>query len=530
MFLFLTAGIFHLTSIKSPRYDLHLFLGGLFIGLSTTVKQTTGLFAIGVIAVAIYQFRNRRLRGRSTLLCIVGLSLPWAAILVWALSQRTLGEMLRMIFQNDSKGGTWATFTLLLQTVTYWRFSIPATLLTVALLYSAATTNESNDSTRKSARYLSSAISLLYLVSLSTTTFDGVERASLIEGVALSITILGVLILGLHSSQVEHREHRLISAHAELYRVILFALFCLVVVWVSTTVDPTFIYNFPTRISVGPSLADFARLLSSKFLVLGVIGTLAGLLRNSFQHLTDLQRATTLSLGIATVCLQVMNSFAGTPTTETMIFGVLLGLIYVFDRVLDLVGQRFLVCIGLLVSLWTASFVVAQSQNPYSWIGISRPSLALTDKELTVRSEHFLVSDEDALFLLKLNSAVELARKSDSEVFFSARNVGLSELLDLQRYPSRCVVLWWDVCPESESQKDLIQLRKNPPRYALISIEPDEIVEDNELVWRFGEDSSLRSIQEFFTTRVKTGEYKVLFRMAPSSSPDIKTLFLKRMN
>ena len=83
-------------------------------------------------------------------------------------------------------------------------------------------------------------------------------------------------------------------------------------------------------------------------------------------------------------------------------------------------------------------------------------------------------------------------------------------MFDVEAYPIRCPILWWDICPESSAIESFDQLRSNPPQIVVWTFESQNTITSNENGWRDGTISATGQIQKWLLDEIGLGKYRVV--------------------
>jgi hypothetical protein len=82
-------------------------------------------------------------------------------------------------------------------------------------------------------------------------------------------------------------------------------------------------------------------------------------------------------------------------------------------------------------------------------------------------------------------------------------------MFDVEIYPTRCPVIWWDICPESSAIENFNQLKSSPPLVVVWTFESDNNIVSNENGWRTGK-STVSKIQTWLLREIGLGNYRVI--------------------
>ena len=226
--------------------------------------------------------------------------------------------------------------------------------------------------------------------------------------------------------------------------------------------------------------------------------------------LSRLTRLDILILVAFIVMQQIMNAFAGSPSVEMYLVSIVICLSIIGETLRTLMDRHGLILFVSLSIPWVAFMVPIKLENPYSWMGNSEAPLSAQRITLDIgRAVDFQVETLRARVLQTIDTELKRSENlsKDKRVFFAVRNSGMASLFDVEPYPLKCVVLWWDVCPEALAKADQLNLVQNPPARIVWTNESEAVYEANETVWLGGRVSSVRQIQLWIENEVATGRY-----------------------
>lgn len=149
--------------------------------------------------------------------------------------------------------------------------------------------------------------------------------------------------------------------------------------------------------------------------------------------------------------------------------------------------------------------------QPLRWWGWNEPSLISPKTFSTTRGvEWFWLGRETTQFyesVDELFDEVENASDKRMRIYQAPITPLLVSVSGIEPYKARCVVLWWDLCPEAEAKRTALKLKEDPPE-VLVWVQPsDGAVNTHE--WSFVRGpSTLRQIERWVTWMVNTGRYR----------------------
>lgn len=499
MYCFLILGLamsLHGTRSKS----LYLLLtGGLVLSLSTTVKQTSWLPALVVLLSIICRLGPfSALTSRCRLSFIFGAAIPWMGISTWNLAVGNFTEMWSALLTGGSKGTNQLTFIpLFLQSVVQFR----ELWVVIVIIGSVVILGTRNDSRV-----------LFGFVSIVTTIWVGADvllpSSSPNIGQALFLVYSGLALMLGHSRSMAARNDSMSRKVAIIFGTSLLVLMNLLPLSTNSG-------SGPLRIDVPLWFLQIGQRLTYSFYAIALCGLcicLIGVSRLSVA--IGAQESAARVVAWIAISLQLMNSFAGTPTLETWLIVMPFGFLIIFELLSRWLEGVANATVSALVIAWLPSLVAVQTTTPYDWLGMRSPQLSALVQAPDVPSlSQFRLSPVRATFLTQLETVVEPLSRAKTEVLLGVRNAGFAALYDLQLYPTQCVVLWWDVCPESLAQQDLQTIKSSPPEAVLWTFEDESVIKGNEEAWRDGEVSAIRRMQEYLVKAIREKTFRVAFEL-----------------
>ena len=219
---------------------------------------------------------------------------------------------------------------------------------------------------------------------------------------------------------------------------------------------------------------------------------------------------------LSTIAFYLMNSFAGGIGVEVFAINIAL----VLGMILYFVQTRHgsYVLISLIMAFlvpWTVAASVFHVSQPYSWFGITEMPLntprktpkapGLSSFSLSVKS----ANDFDLLYD-GVVAGKQIVDKGNPPVLLGPRNSGLAIMFDLDTYPLKCQILWWDMCPEKIALEDYQRIRSSPPDLVIWTFEARDTITSNQSGWRRESDSAVGLIQAWLSERIGKGYYRVV--------------------
>jgi hypothetical protein len=517
MFYFLGWGFLLWSSCKYLRYRFFLlFAGSLFLATSVTIKQTAFLPVVSSIVFYLWwTWRNEKNHfAKIASVITIGMSGPIFAVLIWTVRKGVLFEMLENLSGGGKDPGGLSVFYTFGSNILPSNFPL-IIFLTFALMIVPYFELEAI----WQKIILISAIWILFLqlsgvAILSNWNFSAISGYLFLLNTVLLFSFIGNL----------NSKHPLVTP--ENFRFKFLDSFLLAALgFVPLAVSALYLYS-PSGIN-SPRLsawfAEMGRYVSNNLLVCGLASLAFLYSSKKFQNAPPFldhskSRFNFFSnfLIISTFTFYLMNSFAGGPGVETFalniafVLGVFLCIVhFYFDR------RVFLFCtLGFFIP-WNIAASAMQIQNPYSWYEVNEqplnserlspkaPRLSSFSLSTTSASDYGLLYDG-------VLAAQDLSGGRSTEVFFGSRNLGLATMFDVDVYPIRCPILWWDICPESHALESFDQLKSRPPQIVVWTFESDNTIASNENGWRKESKSALSNIQSWLLKEIGFGRYRVI--------------------
>jgi hypothetical protein len=76
---------------------------------------------------------------------------------------------------------------------------------------------------------------------------------------------------------------------------------------------------------------------------------------------------------------------------------------------------------------------------------------------------------------------------------------------DLNTYPLKCPILWWDLCSQANTEIDFKRIVGDPPEIIVWNIAPEAVASGHEAGFNNGKPSSLRHVQEWILSQIPAG-------------------------
>jgi hypothetical protein len=219
----------------------------------------------------------------------------------------------------------------------------------------------------------------------------------------------------------------------------------------------------------------------------------------------------TVSFGFA-----LMNSLSGSLGVETWLLS--LGLVWAFMAkiILDLFQSLFSKFLFMaVVLLQLIPMLGAQTLVPYQWWGIQDDALSekRTPSNISGLSGFNLGGDTEALFghLDQTFHKLEQNPVNGFGILLGPNIAGLAGQVftNVKTYPLKCPIEWFDLCSEEQTLDDLRSLQKQLPSAVVWNVVPEYVLEGHEKAFRNGTRSGIRSIQNWLSSKVEDGTYRL---------------------
>ena len=511
------------------RDSKHLYLWcGIFLGISSTVKQTTWLLvllSISLVLISVGRSRFRNQIKNRQFFIILGVVIPWMIITIWNIQSHNFTQMWGALLSGGGKNSGDFTFVaIFLHSFSNVNKNALLLLVLSLLVVSSLEPNSRN-------RTISAISGMVALIFFLNTTVDLVFGAGNISNGQILVVlsqlalILVFLMLRGNSLAVENQDSVARRRTSTIYDVMTGSTLVLsvVVAWFI----PRFAIPQPVLgVDFYSWFKDVGSNLSSSLIVYGHLGLLGAIVFLMLKRAAKpdplpgrLGNFDLIFIALAEGTLQIMNAFAGGPSIETWIFTIPIGLLIIFE-LLDgwlprISRQIFFVVIGL----WSIGLVQVQRETTYEWSGIIGTPIDAPRSGVKVQGlGRFSLGVYDSLKLELINQTLSDLEIGDTPVLYGLRNAGMSILFHTEVYELNCPVLWWDVCPEALAKKDEQAIKVQPPQVVFWLFETEETIASNEEAWRSGTASAAGGIQRFFEQGIREGTYSIALEFKESES------------
>lgn len=518
---FQIAGLFYLVSGLDKSNRANLVVSGVLLGLSLSVRLSAVIFVFGLLLAWILSMvkliKNSYCRQLGPVL--TGVFLPWLMILLWSFRESNTYSLLVNILQTDSKAGLSGWFGIMSSLVT----SNDLNWFLIAILISICLRIDNYSAGQDIVRRFQGLLAVLAATQLVMRFPFEPTLVGRYEGAFLGVLTAGSFLLSRLNflDLPPEKQHR---AFTVLTLVVLaFTVFS----WsISMGASRQLLIDNPSW----EDLVGFARTATANAKDIGVFGLMVALI---WPHRLSarVDPALIRLVGLSIIAQKITDSVAGGATVETWLIGISLGLAYLIRLAWSFSPPTATATVLSIAIILLPGSVLLQRNVPYEWMGVVRPQLnSATDTPVQLDGGKFSLPIDESVFIQEVEKVIEDEGIGSKPVFFSMRNIGLSELFDLKRYPTSCLVLWFDVCPQSEARQTYEELLKNPPQYALISFESFDVINSNEMFWNNGLDSYQRKIQMFFQPGDASSKYETLVELGNENDVFPTTRLLKRID
>jgi len=501
---------FILRWLEGPRWIP--LASGIFLGLSLTVRGSAVLFVFCLlIASVVFTVFLPKSRFKLPLqLTALGILIPWGLVGTWSLVRNNTFEMLAQITDTSGKAGWIAASQIFAGNI----LTLPLNIWLIALLVLVGSVSVDSADGSRPLKRLEVILACAAMLSLSFGFLPGGTEPHRLEPLLLLFGA-GSFAIFAYCDRLRLTQRILNSS---LLLVTGALVLTIVFAWRIELRDiPE--ATFP-EISWKDALA-FNDTFSLNARGYGLFGALATLIRPDLvSHKVNAKLVRLVALSV--ICQRYVDSVAGGSTLETWTIGFAMGLIFM----MNLIRKHSFAAVATVTMFTTVTavfgLIVSQNAKPYEWLGVRVVPIS-SNLRIPYGNEavRFSVEKNDAAFFDEVFAAIEAYNIKGSQTFFSMRNAGMAQWFNIPMYPSACVVLWFDVCPERFAKMTYDQIMSDPPKFALISFESiDDMVNPNEQTWGDGTDSYQRLIQNFFNPQLNPERYEILAIHKPSATSD----------
>ncbi len=181
------------------------------------------------------------------------------------------------------------------------------------------------------------------------------------------------------------------------------------------------------------------------------------------------------------------------------------------------------VTVALVLS--TVSTLAITLNNPYTWFNWTENGVLVADEPVDVpHAAGFQVSAPAHDIYQRIHSsavrAAQLSGKGKDATVFSFPNIPMAAVSSgLKNYSgTRCIVLWFDTCPNDQAARDLNAFKKNLPSVIIWGPIPYGLVETNERIFVHGH-SALQDWEGYRVWAATNGRWRLVDKI---QSPQLK--------
>ena len=516
MFYFLGWGFLLWSTSKIQRYKYTLLLAGsIFLTTSVTVKQTAILPVIcSLIFYLWWAWKSERDSFVKTVATIsIGVSGPFFAVLIWSLKNGVFVAMLQSMSGQGKNPGGLSVIT------TFGSQILPGNYLLLTFFAVGILTITCFDFVTILHKVLMLIAFWILFIEFSGIAILSAGNFSALKGYMFFFSFVFLVDLGwkIFADKVPHYTKIRYVKLLDVSLLLALAFFPLAAfVFHQRTPDNLLSPDWSAW------FVDLGTSAGSKFLVCGLASLVFVHIAKkrevvvSFFEIPKSQLVVFANfLLISTMTFFFMNSFAGGPGVEVFALNIAFVLGVILQAIHFNFGKRVFVCcaLGFLIP-WNIGASAMQIQNPYSWYQLDE--LPLDSERLSPiapRLSSFSLSTTSAndynLLYQGVTDAQNLTQGKQTEIYFGSRNLGLASMFDVEVYPTRCPVLWWDICPELSAIENFNQLKSRPPLVVVWTFESDMNIVSNENGWRTGK-SAISKIQTWLLHEIGLGNYRVI--------------------
>ena len=520
MYLFFFAGMALLlwsTEGEKRLQHVMLFAAGSCLALSVTVKQT----ALLPVLLVIFSYLKSNWKSRrevaqfNTVLIFGGLCLPTMVVLTWAFQNHTLFEMFNSMLGGGKDVGGLSIVT------TFGANVLPNIQMSSAVFLVALLVVIQFQPKHNKFRNLEIAVIWCAFMQFSGFgLFDHWNQSPILGYLLIFSLFLITRIYVQRNLEIESVElEKSANPNSLFLTTLLLSLSAFIGIGV-TQIDTD-------RGNLSPNLqtwlTGFSASVSSNLVICGTVSVVGLYVASKFGvtlFLNESEQVRMRSVSkfvlLSTIAFYLMNSFAGGIGVEVFAINIAL----VLGMILYFVQTRHgsYVLISLIMAFlvpWTVAASVFHVSQPYSWFGITEMPLntprktpkapGLSSFSLSVKS----ANDFDLLYD-GVVAGKQIVDKGNPPVLLGPRNSGLAIMFDLDTYPLKCQILWWDMCPEKIALEDYQRIRSSPPDLVIWTFEARDTITSNQSGWRRESDSAVGLIQAWLSERIGKGYYRVV--------------------
>jgi hypothetical protein len=193
---------------------------------------------------------------------------------------------------------------------------------------------------------------------------------------------------------------------------------------------------------------------------------------------------------------------------------------------------------NLFIFIFTLCFMISSAQiglYNYQWFGWNEAASghSTTEKSDIRLFRNFFLSfpqknfyEEIQLGIASAEEAILDTRNLDSKVLVFPMQPIVGHMSELSSYRLNCPILHFDVCPDNEAEKDLQAIMRNSPDLVILFDLGEQFVNVNEQVWRGGQVSVYRKMQNFF---LQSGRYSVV-KIVKINSVNLSKVYILKLS
>jgi hypothetical protein len=507
---------------KTPPY----FISGVLLVSSVLVKQS---FLIPVVLVVGMWMWTKRKHFREIICFTSGAVLVISILLLWSLIAGNLDTMILQIMGGGGKGVQRGS-----DFGRYWEWGVVSTLRAssflpwiffLGLLGVNHSRNENNDS-KYSLIFVILMHSFILSFLFTNLNISELNGVTAIPYLVILVCIAVSLALLNHPNHYERK-----SVDSNLSKTMPFLLIGICGSWPLIFKPQNPIYS-----SLSQKFTQ-SFLFGSFIFVIWMIAVILSQKLAGKKDFSSTERNSKLLLLVVTIGVPLASVLSGQISFESFILAAVLLSGFIVQRTIDF-SQPLHVRAGFLVVL---SLIMFSSANravvePYSWWGIQENPVSRSEKSRTVDGiRNFTISAEmtgyyDQL-LRDVNEANEKNRRpSEGTIFFGIQNQGLEILLGRKPIETRCVVMWWDVCPPKEMKESVQEILRTVPDVIVWNDPPEEVQRSHEIAFNGGNKSYLRVLQTWLNKQIENKSYVIINVLDIPGSRSWKTTVMAKIS
>lgn len=503
-----------------------LWIAGSLLTLSILTKQSFVIPAVMILVPWLWLHKNQKQKFR---LVLVGASAPVVTVLVWA---QYHGMLSRMVTQLAGGGGKGVESFSIVKKIWEWGVvpSFTASSIIPWLIFFGIL--GIRNYLTKNNNLMVSQVQILLLLVFSYRLLYTLFAGEKIVGLAL---VLHLLLLLCFLSLVTNFKIDFLPVDSLSCKDIgiSFYIFALVIslIWPIIS-DPSgwTIVRVGENISASLIVGSFVLVI---WLAFGIRGSHSFSAFKAAMHCRSFQ----LILFMVIIGVPVASTLSGQLTIESWILpcSVLLALMVqmTMDERYRVSGRMPIFMVLCLILFSSSSRTV---MNPYTWWGLNEQPISAPGQKVQVDAlRNFRISTEMGRYYQTIENLVNASAAAKGsgnqlKIYYGIQNQGLSILLQKRPIHTRCVIMWWDVCPPNEMKQSVADVVSTRPDLIIWNNPPEEVQRGHEIAFNGGRPGHLRDLQKWIDEQVTQGKYKVVQIVSIPGTETWKTEVIAKNN